>query len=121
MDKIHNYKWTWKEFYPAALVWWNGTRKKKVFPPPQKIFNLLHSPTTAEAAAEANGRLESGHVLATLKYWVHHQLLFPIEGMHHQAAAEAAAVVEPLLLTFVLFLCSVCSWNIKENFFPFQS
>ena len=81
-----------------------GQEKEKNFPPPQKIFNLLHSPTTAEAAAEANGRLESGHVLATLKYWVHHQLLFPIEGMHHQAAAaEAAAVVEPLLLTFVLF------------------
>ena len=86
---------------PSVVEW---DKKKKVFPPPQKIFNLLHSPTTAEAAAEANGRLESGHVLATLKYWVHHQLLFPIEGMHHQAAAEAAAaVVEPLLLTFVLF------------------
>ena len=78
-------------------------QEKKNFPPPQKIFNLLHSPTTAEAAAEANGRLESGHVLATLKYWVHHQLLFPIEGMHQAEAAAGAAVVEPLLLTFVLF------------------
>ena len=120
MNEIHNCKWTWKEFYPAALVWWNGTEKKKFSPAAKDIQPFALSNNSGGSSSRSKWPFgvwsRSGHaeILSSPS------IAFPHRG-HAPPGSRSCCCCRTTTTYFCAFLCSVCSWNIKENFFPFQS